>query len=71
MVGMTAMPEAALARELEVSYALCALGVNHAAGRSPAGVGIHEQLEGFFAQGLERVQRLIAAIVAAERDPCT
>lgn len=36
MVGMTAMPEAALARELGMRYAICALGVNHAAGRVPA-----------------------------------
>src|SRR5690606_3398570 len=33
MVGMTALPEAALARELGMDYAICALGVNFAAGR--------------------------------------
>jgi len=34
MVGMTAMPEAALARELELDYATCAFVVNWAAGRT-------------------------------------
>ncbi len=33
MVGMTGMPEAALARELELPYAAVAVVVNHAAGR--------------------------------------
>ncbi len=33
LVGMTGMPEAALARELELSYAAIAVVVNHAAGR--------------------------------------
>jgi 5'-deoxy-5'-methylthioadenosine phosphorylase len=33
MVGMTAMPEAVLARELGMRYAVCAFAVNHAAGR--------------------------------------
>ncbi len=33
MVGMTAMPEAGLARELELPYATCAMVVNAAAGR--------------------------------------
>jgi purine nucleoside phosphorylase len=62
MVGMTAMPEAALARELGLDYAICALGVNHGAGRSPEGAAIHDQLEGFFTQGLDRLQRLIRAV---------
>ena len=34
MVGMTGMPEAALARELALPYAAIAVVVNHAAGRS-------------------------------------
>jgi len=35
IVGMTLMPEAALARELEMDYASCAIVVNWAAGRVP------------------------------------
>lgn len=42
-VGMTAMPEAALARELELEYACLALVVNRAAGRSDT--PIHEDVE--------------------------
>jgi 5'-methylthioinosine phosphorylase len=34
MVGMTGMPEASLARELEISYVCCAISANWAAGRS-------------------------------------
>jgi len=33
MVGMTGMPEAALARELELNYVTCAISANWAAGR--------------------------------------
>jgi len=35
IVGMTVMPEAALARELEMNYGVCAMVVNWAAGRAP------------------------------------
>ncbi|RZV35238.1 MAG: S-methyl-5'-thioinosine phosphorylase [Chromatiales bacterium] len=42
-VGMTAMPEAALARELEVAYACLAMVVNRAAGRGD--VPIHDDVE--------------------------
>ena len=44
IVGMTAMPEAALAREVGLDYAICAFVVNHAAGRLPAGGSIHGQV---------------------------
>ena len=37
LVGMTGMPEAALARELELPYASIAVVVNHAAGRGDSG----------------------------------
>lgn len=36
IVGMTAMPEAALARELEIDYAMMSLVVNRAAGKGEA-----------------------------------
>jgi len=42
-VGMTAMPEAALARELGIEYACLALVVNRAAGRSDT--PIHDDVE--------------------------
>jgi 5'-methylthioinosine phosphorylase len=40
LVGMTGMPEAALARELELPYAAIAVVVNHAAGRGDSTVQV-------------------------------
>ena len=59
MVGMTAMPEAALARELAVDYAICALAVNFAAGRSPDGSPILAQIEAFTAAGMRKVRAVL------------
>ncbi|MGH8195451.1 MAG: S-methyl-5'-thioinosine phosphorylase [Woeseiaceae bacterium] len=42
LVGMTAMPEASIARELGMSYACLSLLVNHAAGRGET--AIHEDI---------------------------
>ena len=43
MVGMTAMPEAALAAELDLAYAVIALAVNPAAGRTSE--SLHAEVE--------------------------
>ena len=62
MVGMTGMPEASLARELEIEYASLALSVNWAAGLSEAPItleDIHLVLEG----GMEFVSAVIIEIV--------
>ena len=61
MVGMTGMPEASLARELEIEYASLALSVNWAAGLSEAPItlqDIHEVLEG----GMKFVSAVITDI---------
>jgi 5'-deoxy-5'-methylthioadenosine phosphorylase len=42
MVGMTGMPEAALARELEFCYAACAVCANRAAGRGEGAIDMAE-----------------------------
>jgi len=52
MVGMTAMPEAGLARELGIAYAICAVGVNYAAGRSPSGGEIHREMAVYAQAGM-------------------
>ena len=65
MVGMTAMPEAALARELELPYAIVAVAVNHAAGRSPAGATIHAELERYLGEGMQRAAALIEQLLRA------
>jgi len=59
MVGMTAMPEAALARELGIDYAICALAVNYAAGRSPDGAPLLPQIERFASSGLSKVRAVL------------
>ncbi|HYW93222.1 MAG TPA: S-methyl-5'-thioinosine phosphorylase [Gammaproteobacteria bacterium] len=63
MVGMTGMPEAALARELELDYACCAVCVNRAAGVAPAG-DIHAEIERFLEQGMQRARNIIRHAVA-------
>lgn len=62
IVGMTGMPEAALARELELDYACCAVVVNWAAGR---GGDIHAELETWVEVGMLAARRLIEAALAA------
>lgn len=61
IVGMTAMPEAALARELDLRYAICAVVVNHAAGRLPGKATIHDQLGKHLTAGMHQASRLIDA----------
>jgi 5'-methylthioinosine phosphorylase len=59
MVGMTAMPEAVLARELGMDYAICAVAVNHAAGRSPDGVPLLAQIDRFTSSGLAKARAVL------------
>lgn len=59
MVGMTAMPEAALARELGLDYAICAVAVNHAAGCSPDGTPISVEIERFTEAGMRKVRAVL------------
>jgi purine nucleoside phosphorylase len=42
MVGMSGMPEVALARELDLCYAACAVCANRAAGRSDGTIQMSE-----------------------------
>jgi len=64
LVGMTGMPEAALARELELPYAAIAVVVNHAAGRGDSAIeismdGIAQVLE----SAMDRVRALLEHVV--------
>jgi 5'-methylthioinosine phosphorylase len=68
MVGMTAMPEAALARELGVDYAVCAVAVNHAAGRSPDGSSLLSEIERFTALGMRKARAVLEQVVAGLAD---
>jgi len=62
IVGMTAMPEAALASEVGLNYAICAVVVNRAAGRAPSGGGIHAEIGRHLDTGMAQAARLIARL---------
>lgn len=64
VVGMTAMPEAGLAREIDLSYALCCLVVNRAAGRGAPGQGPHVEMAAHAGAGMQAAGRLIAALLS-------
>lgn len=63
LVGMTGMPETALAREAGLEYAAIAVVVNHAAGRGESARGISlERLEAVLAQAMTRVRRILVQL---------
>jgi 5'-methylthioinosine phosphorylase len=62
LVGMTAMPEAALARELGLCYATLAFVVNWAAGKAEGPIGMDE-IEANLALCRTDVERLLDAFV--------
>ena len=64
MVGMTGMPEAVLARELELPYAAIAVSANHAAGRGESAHAVPmESIEAVLAEAMGRVRRIIEQLV--------
>jgi 5'-methylthioinosine phosphorylase len=63
LVGMTGMPEAALAKELGMCYACCALVVNWAAGKGEGVISIKE-IEGNLRAGMESVHKLLSAFAS-------
>ena len=64
LVGMTGMPEAALARELDVPYAAINLVANYAAGRGESADGIHfESIEEVLQKAMGRVRGIIEQLV--------
>ncbi len=61
MIGMTTMPEAALAREQRLSYASLALSMNHAAGLGSSTKEIKlEDAEVVLKGGMEKVKLILA-----------
>ena len=64
IVGMTGMPEAALARELDLHYATCAVVANWAAGKAAGEITMTE-IERNLAEGLEQVKSLLARVIPA------
>lgn len=64
LVGMTGMPEAALAREAELAYAALAVVVNHAAGRGSSREAIRlADLEAVMQATMARAVRVLQAAV--------
>ncbi|WP_374355453.1 S-methyl-5'-thioinosine phosphorylase [Chitinimonas sp.] len=69
MVGMTGMPEAALAREAGLSYASIAVVSNWAAGRADSRHKVDlAAAEGVFKEAIERVHRILEALVKVDGD---
>ena len=66
MVGMTGMPEAVLAREIGVAYAILSVVANHAAGRGDSANAISMQdIEKILRAGMEKVRLIIERMVTA------
>lgn len=62
MVGMTGMPEAALARELGLAYASCAVVANWAAGRGAGPIRMQD-IETSLVSGMASVRHLLETAV--------
>ena len=63
IVGMTGMPEAALARELEIDYACCALVVNWAAGCAGTTKIEHQDMLKIVNKGMLNVKSILQKLV--------
>ena len=69
MVGMTGMPETALAMELGLNYAIIAVVVNHAAGRGDNKQGVNmEQVNATANVAMERVRSILECLVSCNGD---
>jgi 5'-methylthioadenosine phosphorylase len=69
MVGMTVMPEAALARELQISYAALAVCVNAAAGRGESLRRVSlDDIARIVDTSMEKVRLIVAKIVERHGD---
>ncbi|MGB9093714.1 MAG: 5'-methylthioadenosine phosphorylase, partial [Gallionella sp.] len=64
MVGMTGMPETALAKELELDYAIIAVVANYAAGRGDSATGINiETVNATANAAMVRVRGILECVV--------
>ncbi|MFV2057133.1 MAG: S-methyl-5'-thioinosine phosphorylase [Thiohalomonadales bacterium] len=62
LVGMTGMPETALARELGLEYATCAVVANRAAGRGDGGI-LLQDIEKYLKKGTDAVAKILDKLV--------
>jgi 5'-methylthioinosine phosphorylase len=63
IVGMTAMPEAALARELDIRFACIAVVVNWAAGKGSQSIVSLDEIDENIRKGMSNVHRLLAHVL--------
>jgi len=69
MVGMTGMPEAALAREIGLSYAAIAVVVNYAAGRGASATGVRlEEINAVSQAAMARVRKVLDCLLNLDGD---
>jgi 5'-methylthioadenosine phosphorylase len=69
MIGMTGMPETALAMELELKYATIAVVANYAAGRGDSKQGINmEQVGATAAATMDKVRGILECVVNCSED---
>jgi 5'-methylthioadenosine phosphorylase len=69
MVGMTGMPEAALAKELGLAYVTIAVVVNQAAGRGSSSLGVPlEKIGGVMNPAMDRVRYILEQVVEKDGD---
>lgn len=65
IVGMTGMPEAVLARELDIPYACCAVVVNWAAGKGRQDETLLESIGANMKTAKGRVHKMLATVLPA------
>ncbi len=63
VVGMTGMPEAVLARELDMAYASCSVVANWAAGKGDAGEITMDEIEENLEQGMNQVRDMLTHLL--------
>lgn len=69
MIGMTGMPETALAMELELKYATLAVVANYAAGRGDSKLGINmEKVNATAAATMDQVRSILECVVNCSED---
>jgi len=69
MVGMTGMPEAALAREMGLCYAAVAVVVNYAAGRGASADGVHlDKINAISEAAMVRVRKVLDCLLNLDGD---
>ncbi len=64
MVGMTGMPEAVLARELDLNYACCAVSANWAAGKGDGSIISMAEIEENLKSGMGRVRQVLQLLLS-------